>query len=383
MKPDVLDVVILGGGIIGLACARELAKAGLQVEVVERREAGAEASLAAAGMLAPLAESPAPGPFFDACRASRDLWAAWAAELAEETGLSIEHDASGSLVVALEPAEEPELEQLAAAARALGEPVEEIAPETLAQWVPDVAPSVRLALRLPGDHRVDNVQACAVLAAAAARAGATLTYGFEVTRVERAGNDGERVRIIGKNGSRESARLVLAAGAWSGRIPGLPALPVRPVRGQIVLLAGVAWPWKGSVRGLHAYVVRRGATGLLVGTTMEEAGFDPHPTLAGAEDLLTFARRTFPGLAGARLEAVWAGLRPGTPDGLPILGPLPGWPAVLAATGHFRNGILLAPWTAREIARMVASGGVVEPASPFFPGRFGAWPLPAAAQARA
>jgi len=376
------DVLIMGGGIIGLACARELAKAGLQVEVVERREAGAEASLAAAGMLAPLAESPEPGPFFDACRASRDLWPAWAAALAEETGLSIEHDASGSLVVALEPAEEPELERLAAAARALGEAVEEIAPETLAQWVPDVAPSVRRALRLPGDHRVDNVQACAVLAAAAERAGATLTYGFEVARVERT-DTGERVRLIGRNGIREAPRLVLAAGAWSGRIPGLPALPVRPVRGQIALLAGVAWPWKGSVRGLHAYTVRRGATGLLVGSTMEEAGWNSHPTLAGAEGLLAFARRTFPGLAGARLEAVWAGLRPGTPDGLPILGPLPGWPAVLAATGHFRNGILLAPWTAREIARMVASGGAVEPASPFDPGRFGAWPLPASAHVRA
>jgi glycine oxidase len=377
-----MDVLILGGGIIGLACARELAKAGLKVEMVERREAGAEASLAAAGMLAPLTESPAPGPFFDACRASRDLWPAWAATLAEETGLSIEHDASGSLVVALEPAEEPALEQLAETARALGEPVEEITPETLAQWVPDIAPSVRLALRLPGDHRVDNVQACAVLAAAAARAGATLTYGFEVLRAERAAG-GEGVRLIGRNGTREADRLVLAAGAWSGRIPGLPALPVRPVRGQIVLVAGVAWPWGGSVRGLHAYAVRRGATGLLVGSTTEEAGFDPHPTLAGAEDLLAFARRTFPGLAGARLEAVWAGLRPGTPDGLPILGPLPGWPAVLAATGHFRNGILLAPWTAREIARILTAGHAVEPTAPFAPGRFGAWPLPASADVRA
>jgi glycine oxidase len=361
------DVLVLGGGIIGLACARELAKAGLRVEVLERLGAGAEASLAAAGMLAPLAEAPAPGPFFDACRASRDLWVSWAAALAEETGMSIEHDASGSLVLALGPEEEPALADLAAAARALGEPVEEIAPETLAHWVPGVAPSVRRAIRLAGDHRVDNVQACAVLAAAAGRAGVILTHGFEADWVERAG-DGVRVR--GRTGTREADRLILAAGAWSGRIPGLPLLPVRPVRGQMALLSGIDWPWGGSVRGVHAYAVRRGATGLLVGSTVEEAGFAAHPTLAGIEDLLAFARRTFPGLAGARLDAVWAGLRPGTPDDLPLLGPLPGWPAVLAATGHFRNGILLAPWTAREIARMALDGGSGQPEPSFSPARF-------------
>jgi glycine oxidase len=188
-----------------------------------------------------------------------------------------------------------------------------------------------------------------------------------VTWVERSG-DG--VLVKGKKGTREAARLVLAAGAWSGRIPGLPALPVRPVRGQMALLGGVQWPWQGSVRGLHAYAVRRGLTGLLIGSTVEEAGFDAHPTLAGIEDLLSFARRTFPGLAGARLETVWAGLRPGTPDDLPILGPLPGWPAVLAATGHFRNGILRAPWTAREVVRMLGEGGTDAAVSPFSPARF-------------
>jgi glycine oxidase len=303
---------------------------------------------------------------------SRDLWLPWAAALSEETGLSIEHDASGSLAVALDPEEEPRLEALAAAARALGEPVEEITTEALTHWVPDISQAVRRAVHLAGDHRVDNIQACAVLAAAAAHAGATLTYGFEVLRVERSGHT-ERVRVIGKNDIREAARLVLAGGAWSGRIPGLPMLPVRPVRGQMVLLTGVDWPWSGSVRragGGGSYAVRRGVTGLLIGSTAEEAGFDAHPTLAGIEDLLKFARHTFPGLAGAHLETVWAGLRPGTPDDLPFLGPLSGWSAVLAATGHFRNGILLAPWTAREIVRMVLDGTGADGRSPFSPSRF-------------
>jgi len=376
MKTKKPDVLILGGGIIGLACAHELAKAGVKVELLERRSAGAEASLAAAGMLAPLAEAPEAGPFFEACRASRDLWVPWAAALSEETGLSIEHDTSGALIIALDPEEEPRLEALAAAARALGEPAEEITREALAHWVPDIAPAVRQALRLSGEHRVDNVQACAVLAAAAARAGATLTYGFEVMRVERSGAGGERVRVTGKSDIREAARLVLAGGAWSGRIPGLPMLPVRPVRGQMILLTGVDWPWDGSVRGAGGgfYAVRRGLTGLLIGSTVEEAGFDVHPTLAGIEGLLAFARGAFPGLAGAHLETVWAGLRPGTPDDLPFLGPLSGWPAVLAATGHFRNGILLAPWTAREVVRMVLDGGPPDIdsdiRSPFSPSRF-------------
>ena len=110
----------------------------------------------------------------------------------------------------------------------------------------------------------------------------------------------------------------------------------------------------GSVRQGHTYAVRRGATGLLVGSTVEEAGFDKRNTVAGVGALLDFARRLFPGLASAHLETLWSGLRPGTPDDLPILGLLPGWP-VLAATGHFRNGILLAPWTAREVARLALS----------------------------
>lgn len=368
MRSGALDVLVIGGGIIGLACARELARAGRRVEILERLPAGAEASLAAAGMLAPLAEVPEPGPLLEACRASRDLWPAWIAELAQETGLSIEYDASGSLLLALDAGEEAHLEKLAAAAAALGEQVEEIEAGTLREWVPDSAPDVRRAFRLPGDHRVDNVQACAVLAAAALGTGVTVTYGFEVERIERTATG---VRVHSRDEIREAELLVLAAGAWSGQIPGPPALPVRPVRGQMLLLQGIDWPWRGSVRGLHGYAVRRGMTALLVGATVEEAGFFSHPTVAGVESLLAFTRRALPGLDKARLETVWAGLRPGTPDDLPLVGFLPGWP-VLAATGHFRNGILLAPWTAREVARQAAGERASEEAAAFAPSRFGA-----------
>jgi glycine oxidase len=367
--PEVLDVLVVGGGIIGLACARELARAGKRVEVLERKTAGAEASIAAAGMLAPLAEVPEPGPFLDACRASRDLWPGWVAELSRETGLSIELDTSGTLLVALDSDEEARLEAVAEAAEAAGELVEEIGHDHFRQWVPDASPGVRRILRLPGDHRVDNVQACAVLASAALAAGVTISYGFEVERIERTHGSGGGVRVWARGDQREAELLILAAGAWSGQIPGLPTLPVRPVRGQMLLLQGIDWPWRGCIRNRNGYAVRRGATGLLVGATVEEAGFFCHPTVAGVESLLAFTRHVLPGLDAARLETAWAGLRPGTPDDLPLLGFLPGWP-VLTATGHFRNGILLAPWTAREVARQADGLAASSEASGFSPSRF-------------
>jgi len=364
------DVLVLGGGIIGLACARELAGHGLAVEVLERLAAGAEASTAAAGMLAPLADLPAPGFFFDACRDARNLWSVWAGEIEEESGVAVEYDASGALLVALDELEEVELDVLWRAAAELGEPAEEIDLPTLRRSVPDASPGVRRALLLSGEHRVDNVQACAALAVAAARRGVVLTHGAEVLAVEPAGAG---VKVTGKGWEKSAGLLVLAAGAWSGGIPGLPKLPVRPVRGQMLLLGGIDWRWNGILRAPHLYTVRRGATGLLIGATVEEAGFVKHPTVAGVGDLLAAARRLLPGLEDHRLETCWAGLRPGTPDGLPLVGPLPGWPAGIAATGHYRNGILLAPWTAREVAALALDGGP-GPAA-FSPSRFAAEPV--------
>jgi glycine oxidase len=357
------DVLVLGGGIIGLAAARELALRGLRVEVVERLPAGAEASLAAAGMLSPFSEATAPGPFLDACRASRDLWGPWVAALEEETGLTVDYDTSGSLLVALGEEDEAELDRALQNARDLGEVADEIDLPALRHWVPDITPEARRAVHLTGEHRVDNVQLCAVLARAAQKLGVTLHYDSEVERVEIRRPEGT-VLVHGRHWRKEARLLVLAAGAWSGLIPELPPLPVRPVRGQVLLLGGVEWPWGGSVRQGHFYAVRRGATGLLIGATVEEVGFDKHNTVEGVEDLLAFCRRLFPGISRNRLETVWAGLRPGTPDDLPLLGGIPGWP-VLAATGHFRNGILLAPWTAREVARLAfAEGGEIPELSP-------------------
>jgi glycine oxidase len=372
-------VAVVGGGIVGLAAARELAGRGLAVTVIERGGPGCQASSAAAGMLAPLSEVPEPGPLFDACRAARDGWTAWAAELEAETGRSIGHDTDGALAVARDDEEAAGLARLAAAAAELGEPTREISLAEARRLVPDLAADVRSVLHLPGDHRVDNVATCGALAAAVRGRGVALRTGTAVERVEAAGGGTVRLALRGENGpaTLETGALVVAAGAWSGSLPGLPALPVAPVRGQMMSIAGVDWPWQGTVRAGDRYAVRRAlasavrrADTLLVGATVDDAGFEVANSPAGLADLAAFVRRLFPALAERPVRSIWAGLRPGTADGLPILGPLPEHHGVFLATGHHRNGILLAPWTAERVAAMVADGAAPEGAAAFAPERF-------------
>jgi glycine oxidase len=374
------DVLVLGAGILGLACARALAADGLRVEVLEAGaltgdpgadEAGGvagAASGAAAGMLAPLAEAPVAGPFFEACRASRDRWASWYLEVETAAGMEIGYDRSGTLLVALDEDQEAANGALVAAARVLGEPVVGMDLRELAQRVPAVSRHVRSVHLLPGEHRVDNVRAVRALAIAAQRAGVTLHGHHRVRRVTVAG---DAVRIEGDGWQRQAARLVVAAGAWSGAIDGLPALPIRPVRGQMISVGEVDWPWHGVIRGADFYVVRRGQR-VVAGATVEEAGFACHPTAAGIHHLTRQLTRLLPGLGELPLGAPWAGLRPGTPDDQPLLGPVAGQPQILIASGHYRNGILLAPWSAEVIAETVRSGALPARAAAFEPGRFAA-----------
>jgi glycine oxidase len=362
------DVLVLGGGLVGLACARELAKRGVAVEVLEARAPGAGASSAGAGLLAPISDWDSVRPVVELCQRSRDGWRAWLGEVELESGTSVEYDASGGFLVALDDAEIETLAAEIAIADAAGEAIHEVPVAAVRGAVPDLSPAARRALHLPGEHRVDNVRAVEALAEACRRAGAAITSGFAARRVVA---DARGVRVVGADAVREAARLVVAAGAWSGAIEGLPELAVRPVRGQMLRLEGVAWPWNGSVRGPHDYVVRRGASSLLVGATVEEAGFAEQPTLEGLGGLLAFVRRLFPGLGDPPVSAIWAGLRPGSPDGLPLVGPLgPADGPLWAACGHYRNGILLAPWTGAAIAQWIVDGRPRESVRAFAPGRF-------------
>jgi glycine oxidase len=365
------DVLVLGGGIIGLTAARELALRKLRVEVVERQpegEDGAEASLAAGGMLSPVNPDTLPGPFADVALASRDLWPGLVAALESDTGIDLDFDRSGALLVAVEDGDLDFVTQMAAAARGVGETVEEVDFAELHRLVPDLAPDVRRALLLHGEYRVDNVRVIAALRRELAGHGVVVHPSSEAQRIEIRQPEGT-VLVSGHHWRKESGFVVVAAGAWSGRIEGLPPLPIRPVRGQMLRLEGARWPFGGSVRCGDSYGVRRGPAGLVVGSTAEEAGFAKHNTVDGIEALLAKVRRLFPGLGGAHLDRIWAGLRPAAPDGLPVIGWLPGLP-VLVATGHFRNGILLAPWTAQHLVDLAVSGDRRREVPAFSPSRF-------------
>lgn len=368
-QSNVADAVVIGAGLVGMATARELAGRGLSVTVVESRTPGAGASTAGAGLLSPISDWDSTRPFIEICRRARDGWKPWLAELVTESGVAVEHDEDGALLVALSERELPGLDVEQRIAARAGEACSEVTPAEAIARVPDLSRDAIRVLHLPGEHRVDNVAACAALARACALRGVAMRERFTVRALRQRGAD---TLVEGEGESITAPIVVLASGAWSAGIEGAGALPVRPVRGQMLRLEGTRWPWGGSLRLGHNYVVRRGASGLLVGATVEEAGFADHPTVAGIEELLAFARSLFPSLAGARVESIWAGLRPGSPDGRPILGRIP-WAAgarVVAACGHYRNGILLAPWTGREIAAHLVDGRPIEEGALFSPERF-------------
>lgn len=340
------DVAVVGGGLIGLAAARALAREGMQVVVLEAGEPARQASWAGAGMLAPLAETPVPGPFFAACRRSRDLWRSYAAELEEESGIDLDYDASGTIALPDAPGH---LAALAAAAASLGEPWEKMDGAAAAALMPGLSPAIGEALQLPGEHRVDNRAAGAALLTALERRAVPVRSGWPVAAIE--ARPGGVVLRRADGEALPAGAAVVAAGAWSGRIAGLPPIPVLPVHGQMLALAEVLWPFQGCVRGAHFYTVRRAGGRLLVGATAEEIGFAEWPTPAGIAALTGWLAATFPGLANRPLTEIWSGLRPATADRLPLLGELER--NVWVATAHFRNGILLAPWTAERLADLV------------------------------
>lgn len=369
------DILIVGGGIIGLACARELDRRRHRVAVLEGREPGSGASTAAAGLLSPLSEEHPSSEFLHLCLAARDLWCEWSVELEDATGVALGHDRSGALVPVLDEEDELYRDRLVGVARDADEPFETVKRDRLRRWVPDISPAAESALLLPGEHRVDNVQVMAALEADLARRAVPIHRQRPVRRIEavpRRGQDGSGqhgVVVSGSGWRAQAALVVIAAGAWSAQIEGLPRPPVRPVRGQMISFEGTPWPWRGSIRTGSGYAVRRGPDRLLVGATVEEVGFDPSLTAAARGDLVAASTRLFPSLAGSTPSAHWAGLRPGSLDELPILG----WPSdlpVIWATGHYRNGILLAPWTARHVAEMASASERSDPVDLLSPARF-------------
>ena len=364
------DAIVVGGGIVGLSAARELAGHGRRVIVVERHRVGEEASAAAAGMLAPQLHVEARTPLLDLSLRARDRHLVLADELLAETGISVELSALGALDVAFTEEEERVLSARVSWQQGEGLPVETLLDRDVRHVEPNVNPAVRAGAFFPGDRRVDNVRLVRALAASAVARGVILECGRPVTAL--AVEDG---RIAGVRLGADTLRapvVLNAAGAWAGLLAGDPAPPpVEPVRGQIAafvvappLLRHVVW----SPRG---YLVPRADGRLLAGSTVERAGFDKSVTAGGLRAVLEIALEIAPSLADVPIFDQWAGLRPGTPDENPILGPgaLAG---LFHAAGLYRNGILLGPLVGEAVARLAIGLPPGVDLSPFAASRFGA-----------
>ena len=379
------DVLVVGGGIIGLATAWRTAQRGLSVTVLDP-DPGRGANQVAAGMLAPVTELQYGEE--DLLRlgiASNQRYAAFAAELTAASGLPTGYRACGTLAAALDADDRAELRELHAFQQRLGLESQWLTGRECRRLEPMLAPSVRGGLLVTGDHQVDGRRLGAALLGACAAAGVRI-HRSRAARFELTNAQDRVVGALAEDGARLCAgQTVLAAGSWSGEIPGLPPearLPVRPVKGQILRLrmtTSLGAPLPGGpflsrnlravVRGVHLYLVPREDGELVVGATMEEQGFDTTVTAGGVYELLRDAHELVPGITELPLVETGAGLRPGTPDNAPLLGPT-ALPGLVAATGHHRNGVLLTPVTADAVSAYLATGVLPPEAAPFTPARF-------------
>ena len=366
------DVAVAGGGLVGLAVAWRAARRGLSVTVVDDAP-GTGASAAAAGMLAPVTEA---GYREEALlrlgAASLERWPAFAAELEAESGLPVGLRTAGTLVVGFDDDDVRELDALHAFQRELGLAAQRLTPRETRRREPALATRVRGGLMVEGDHSVDGRAVHAALLTAARAAGVVLVR-ERVTEVVADGGRAAGLRLA--SGDVVAAgSTVLALGAHSGGLPGVPPLPVRPVKGQVLRLAGAGGLLEGTVRALvrgrHVYLVPYGADCLVVGATVEDRGFNARVTAGSVHDLLHDAIEVAPEVAGLELAGTLARWRPATPDNAPLLGPS-SLPGLVLATGHHRNGVLLTPVTAEATAELLATGVLPDVAAPFTADRFG------------
>lgn len=369
-----LKVAIIGAGVVGLGIAWRLAARGARVEVFDRGAAGAGASHAAAGMLAACAEAePGEEALVSLGRESQARWPRFAAELKQASGVDVELRTEGTLLVALTADDQARLHHHLVFQQQLGLPLTWISAAETRKREPHLAGKLAGAVWSPEDHQVENRQLAAGLRIAAEAAGATIHEHAEVKEISVRGarTDG----IVLADGTRITADIVvLAAGAWSRGIAGLPSEvrpPVRPIKGQMLalrmepsapLIEHVVW-------APGVYMVPRRNGRLILGATVEEKGFDTALTAGGLLTLLEAAWRAVPAIEELPIEEMWVGHRPGSRDDAPILGPGP-VEGLVYATGHHRNGILLAPVTADAVATLVLDGRTDPAIRPFGMGRF-------------
>ncbi|HSE95705.1 MAG TPA: glycine oxidase ThiO [Methylomirabilota bacterium] len=362
------DVVVVGAGAIGAACAWELAGAGLRVTLIDRGEPGSEASGASAGLLSAFTPARA-GAIGRLYRLSRDLYGSLAETLRAESGVDIEHEPGGHLELCMTEEEAHDARRQAADPTHAAEKVAFLDAAELRGLEPGVTREARGALHLPRNEWVNNGRLVTALVRAGARRGVTCLFGDPVEELVCASGRVTGVRTR-DHGRLEAAVVVLAAGAWSSEIRGVPAeLRVRPVKGQMIALGNVPPVLRHVLLREEVYLVPRASGECLVGATVEDGPHDKHVTAAGLRWLATEALATVPALAGAPLRRAWAGLRPASADGFPVIGPWPGLPGLVVATGHYRSGILLTPVTARIVRDWVGGGRCELSGDGFLPDR--------------
>lgn len=380
------DVVVVGGGVIGLASAWRIAARGMAVAVVDP-EPGRGASWAAAGMLAPVSEVHyGEEPLLELNLASARRWPAFADELAGAVGHPIGYRACGTLIVAADEGDRAWAEELVRYQRQLGLDVTWLSGRAARRLEPSLAPGVRGAIWAADDHQVDNRVLVGALIEAVTAAGA------DVRRVPAAAVEcaagAVRGVALGDGTVLDAPVVVLAAGCWSGTIGGLPdgaVPPLRPVKGEILRLSGargapvLGRTVRAVVQGASVYLVPREDGTVVVGATVEEQGFDASVSAGAVYELLRDAHRVVPGVTEMVLDEASAGLRPGSPDNAPIIGPaaVAGADGLVLATGHYRHGILLTPITADAVAAVVAGAQPPTQTAPFGPARL----APAASRA--
>ncbi|HEX3884052.1 MAG TPA: glycine oxidase ThiO [Stellaceae bacterium] len=369
------STVVIGAGVIGLSLAWRLAQAGCRVRVYDRGEAGHGASWAAAGMLAATVETePGEETLLTLTLASQRLWPEFARELEAASGVDIGYRTEGTIVVALNRDDSETLRHSYEFQKGLGLDLEWISAMEARRREPHLKPGVAAAVFCGNDHQVDNRCLVLALAAACRRAGVEIHQNRPVRELILKG--GRAAGIVTDEGEDRADVVVLAAGAWSRQIAGIPAAhlpPVRPIKGQMMALRmDPAAPLiRHVVWAPHSYMVPRNDGRLIIGGTVEERGFDTELTAGGLLALLDGAWRAVPAIEELPIAETWVGFRPGSRDDAPMLGPS-GIDGLAVATGHHRNGILLTPVSAQVMSEFVLAGRLSALARPFSPERFAA-----------
>jgi glycine oxidase len=365
------DVVIAGGGVIGCAIAYHLRKLGVDVSVLERGEIGAEASSAAAGLLAPLGPLSGPGAFADLLLSSFALMPTLVSELEDASAMRLEYERPGSLRVVRDSKHIPNLRKRMQAWQPLELQMQWLTGEEARQREPLLSPDICAAVYAPEESQIKAPHVVKAFSVAAAKRGAVLRGHSEITGVQR--NHARVTGVYTSEGETIGCKhLVVATGAWAAR-SGMwlnVKIPVSPQRGQILSLRQPALPLRHIIFGEAVYLAPKSGNTLLVGATKEEVGFDKQLTAGGVAWLLNTAIRLAPSLESSAIDQMWAGLRPRTPDNQPILGPAPGWENVTFAIGHGSTGILLSAITGKAIAELVVEGKAPEVILPFSMERF-------------